>query len=446
MRFLLPAGVISGILLLFFHPSVIGQWVFALSLAGTVGMFTNTIAIKMFFHPLYPTPLGRQGVIPRNKDRIAEALSAAIERNVLQPQQIIDYIERHQLIDQGIQWLDEYAINYLNDNSRREIAINKIIEQIQIRLPELTDKSLTWIIHRFRELWEQEKLGKQFHELIIQKIAEYLNIEKNREQIYELILTIIQRNIPTIARTLQQLVDNYEEELSGIRRFVFQVTTSAMDINAEKIREVMEKSLEDPATRAEIILFIDRSMEYFLEYLNSEEIQELIGQRVEKAKIWIENEGIARTSPLLLDFLQNYLQNPETWKKLNQQIDYFSEYIRKRARKYLEDPHQQENIKNFIKRLIVELNIRNIIEQNMKRLPMHRFEDVIMRTTGNQLAWLEILGGILGVIAGLSFIRWQYIFVLPILLGLIYLIEQVMEWVGINPYKNNAIMEWEERR
>lgn len=437
MRILLPLGVFVGIALLLARDTIIGHWIFALSLAGTVGMFTNTIAIKMFFHPIYPTPLGRQGVIPRNKDRIAEAMSAAIERNVLQPDQIVEYIEHHQLIDRGIDWLDKYAIDYLNNTQRREKAVRSLMKQIQLHLPEVTDKTLEWLVDRLKELWRDENLNQEIHQFVVKKAQQFLEAPENRQQFYQFALRTLEQNLPAISLAMQQILENYQEQLAGVKKMVFQITTAALSINSKKIQQTLITSLESPEMRQEIILLVDKSLAYFLDYLDSQETQEFLQQWAEKTRRWIEAEGLQVSSPYVLNYLRKYLQNPETWQWIHMQIDRLSHFVRVSARKYLEDEDRKENIKLVIRTLIVQLNIRNIIERNLKNLPMEKFEEVIMRTTGDQLAWLEILGGILGTIAGLSFIRWQYIFVLPIVLALIWGLEKGLAFLKVSLVKPN---------
>ncbi|AXJ01072.1 Protein of unknown function (DUF445) [Cyclonatronum proteinivorum] len=57
-----------------------------LSVSGLIGFLTNWIAISMLFYPRKRRPLLGQGLIPAQKDRIAKRLSAAVERELINPE------------------------------------------------------------------------------------------------------------------------------------------------------------------------------------------------------------------------------------------------------------------------------------------------------------------------------------------------------------------------
>ncbi|MCH8485591.1 MAG: DUF445 domain-containing protein [Candidatus Cyclonatronum sp.] len=56
------------------------------SVSGLIGFLTNWIAISMLFYPRKKRPLLGQGLIPAQKDRIAKRLSAAVERELINPE------------------------------------------------------------------------------------------------------------------------------------------------------------------------------------------------------------------------------------------------------------------------------------------------------------------------------------------------------------------------
>ncbi len=424
MRITLPALTVLSMLAMILIDQPWANWVYAVALAGSVGMFTNTIAIKMLFHPLHPTPLNRQGVIPRNKERIAHGLSIAIENNVLNPDQILDYIEHYQLIDQGLIKADRYLEQYLRVPQNRERLISKIIELSEKILPELMDKSLTWAASRAREFAAQQEILDQLHRAVVEGLTRYLDKPDNRQHIYVTVHQLLKNNLPAFAELLYQFLEKYQKNLSGIRKYLTRLASLAMEVNPERIREVLEEMLENPDTRQQLIDFIDQGINRFYEYLEAPDVRERISEYLHRFLVWFEEQGVPAVMPHMLTFLNNYLKRPESWESINTLLDGLTTFLRERARLFFQRPEQKAAIKMFIRRLIVELNIRQIIQRNLEGLPMDKFEGVIMQATGEHLAWLEILGGILGAIAGLSFIHWELIFVLPALILTILMIEK----------------------
>ena len=428
MRVFFPLTALAGLAgMLFLHTNW-AYWLYAIALAGSVGMFTNTIAIKMLFHPLEPTPLGRQGVIPRNKDRIAEGMGRAIENNVLNPDQILEYIEQHHLIDQGFQKLDQYAEQYLSNPDNREAIVRKLVTTIDRILPDTLHRLLNWAVNKGGEFIQQPEIAERLHRLILQSLENYLNNPQNRQKIYTIVYRFFQQNLPTFADFLYQFFENYKDSLPGFRGYILRIASAAMEVNPDKIREVLEETLENPENRDQMLQFIDEGIERFFKYLEEPEVRERLLHYIHAFVHWMETQGLERVTPHLNQFIIQYLNRPESWQEISQGLDRFFQYVRERARAYLQEPQQQEYIKQIIRQIVVDLNIRQIIQRNLQNLPMARFEQVVMQTSGEHLAWLEILGGILGAIAGLSFIQWKLIFVLPFILLTVIALEKILTY------------------
>ena len=67
--------------------------IYILGISSLVGYWTNYFAIKMLFRPKEKTLLGFQGVVPANKNRIAEDLGRVVKEKFFHTEDIIHYIE-----------------------------------------------------------------------------------------------------------------------------------------------------------------------------------------------------------------------------------------------------------------------------------------------------------------------------------------------------------------
>lgn len=120
-----------------------------ISISGLIGFSTNWIAIQMLFYPRKKRPLLRQGLIPAQKEKIARRLSAAVERELINPelikQEFIDtgilhgYINK--LIDEARELFDDDGfqqdINELTTGYIRRTLANR---QVQQRLTEQAER------------------------------------------------------------------------------------------------------------------------------------------------------------------------------------------------------------------------------------------------------------------------------------------------------------------
>lgn len=63
-----------------------------LSVSGLIGYATNWLAITMLFKPVHNRPIFGQGLIPRQKNKIAERLAKTISSELFQPDLISEYV------------------------------------------------------------------------------------------------------------------------------------------------------------------------------------------------------------------------------------------------------------------------------------------------------------------------------------------------------------------
>lgn len=69
-----------------------------LSVSGLIGYVTNWLAITMLFKPVTKRPILGQGLVPRQKNRIAVRLADTISTELLSPKHIKDYIHSSELL------------------------------------------------------------------------------------------------------------------------------------------------------------------------------------------------------------------------------------------------------------------------------------------------------------------------------------------------------------
>ena len=50
--------------------------------------------------------------------------------------------------------------------------------------------------------------------------------------------------------------------------------------------------------------------------------------------------------------------------------------------------------------MLQRLEIRNIVTERVKEFPMEKLERSVRDVSGNKLMWIQVLGGILGFLAG----------------------------------------------
>ena len=128
------------------------------ALGAFIGYFTNALAIKALFRPLRPRwySLGWQGVIPKNRARLADNMARVVGEDLLYRDYLLEQIERPAL--------QENLRAYLHSWGRRLLGVTPA--EVFARLPETwRERSLLHLLERALSLladWSQSETGRVF--------------------------------------------------------------------------------------------------------------------------------------------------------------------------------------------------------------------------------------------------------------------------------------------
>ncbi|MTI65199.1 MAG: DUF445 family protein [Firmicutes bacterium] len=162
------------------------------TVAAMIGWFTNIIAIKLIFRPLYPIKIPIlnfeiQGLIPKRKEEIAKSVGDVVEEELLNIRDIIERI------------IEDEDISKIKFILKRRI--NKIVDE---KLPALIPSSIKNMISEYvDEIVDSEgdKILKQLIEETIDNATERVSIaDIVEEKINSYDIDKLERIIITIAK------------------------------------------------------------------------------------------------------------------------------------------------------------------------------------------------------------------------------------------------------
>jgi uncharacterized membrane protein YheB (UPF0754 family) len=137
----------------------------------------------------------------------------------------------------------------------------------------------------------------------------------------------------------------------------------------------------------------------------------------ERVQQWFEQTVLtatrSRALPALRERIDAWLRGPGAWADIDCLAQALLKTAPDRVRRFLQRPENIKKIQDIIPDIIERLNIRRIIADNIEGQPTEEFEGMIMRIAGENLAAIEVLGGLLGMLAGLAMHRPVFLLVLP---------------------------------
>jgi len=125
-------------------------------------------------------------------------------------------------------------------------------------------------------------------------------------------------------------------------------------------------------------------------------------------------------------FIEELLQKLPITAERN--INYLDEYLDDLPGKIDSNSDQiDEVILQVLNRLVNQLNVQKLVEENLKKYDEKKLENMIRNATNEQLKTIQYLGAVLGTIGGL--VIWEpllSLLLLSTLFGSVYLIDRVM--------------------
>lgn len=249
-------------------------------IGGIIGYSTNYIAVKMLFRPLRPIKIGKYtlpftpGIIPKRKDKLAEAIGNAVGQNLFTKQDMQELFQ---------------------DSSVRNSILQGVIEKVETVL----DDSIQDLIKKFikEETLEQKKC----------ELTEFLT-EKIKDGILELDLgTMIAEGGGSVLK----------EKFQG-GMFAFFLKDDLISSIAEPIGREVEKYIE--ANGEEIFRpVVEKQLNELLDR-NTAESLDLLGLEADKLKTVLENAYNALVSENIEKLLSKF-DIAGTVKKKVQEMD-----------------------------------------------------------------------------------------------------------------------------
>lgn len=358
------------------------SWLTPVLLAAAVGYLTNYIAIWLLFKP-YEPQFGIQGVVPRQKEKLASALGEHIPKYLLKPEEMADqlakivreYLQNKQILEEFREKINKFLSKY-----SKEIAefLLPFLEQItrQIVRDNLTVENLSRIYDFFLAQWLEDENNSE-------KLATTICSElQNRSTVF---CENIQQNFPELAKKYCRKEHPNLSTFLNIDTLVEHIFAS---LNWERIKEEIKEKIKEPETvslvNRELVELTLKLQKYLQSEKAAEELQGLIEEKQKELEI-ICKEFMVKKIPEIVD---KWLKKEEFWQELE-----------KRSMPLL----QALFLKRFEqeKMTIVEkFEVPKKIERSVNGLDMEELHYIINKVSGEHLLAIQLLGYLLGAVAG----------------------------------------------
>ena len=419
----LPLVLLACLCLDYLYPGKAAvDWVFSIALSGLVGIGTNSIAIRMLFRPLRPTVFGRQGLIPRNKTAIADSIAIETEKRLLNIEIIMEHIERKRIVEQTIESVVATAENWLAREQNRRIVADSVLGLYN----QYADRLFTWLA-RSAEAWLAELArrpgtAERIWLVLKPRLKAFFESGHLKRQTAAWILEHLVSRAPELAELLTQALDRYIDGQTVWKQLLLQGVRRLSGIRPEDIKKMLLDFLHDPGTYDMVVGLVENNLLAIESYFEQDQVRE----RVLHLQQWLEEMVLTATRtraiPALRERIDTWLNGPDAWMEIDRYVHGILKTVPPRLQLFLQRPENIKKIQDIIPDIIERLNIRTIVAENIEGQRTEDFESMIVRIAGENLAAIEVIGGFLGLLAGVALLKPAFLLILPLatlaLLGL----------------------------
>ncbi len=360
--------------------------------SAAIGYLTNWIAIEMLFKPYYPTrrhlfawiTLGvwRQGLVPKNKNQIADMMGKEVAEKLLQPEELAndlcamagEIIKNPNLVSSFRSGVQQAIAAH-----DQEIAAF-LAPKIETALVAEIDRLVT--IDKVEEFWTVH-------------IEPKLQSAETRDRIATIVIGALEKRAPALAAKAKPLVVDairaYVEEKGGI---VGTILTPLVGTIADSIisRQTLEDGLRNwlespdtvPMLRDELLHFVGAVRDY----VKSDESRGKIGAFVEEIRSTFKNYVCTYLETNLAHITDRLLNSESFWKSVVEMIPKFQ-------------PELERLIRTEGMPIILEkLNIQGRIKTAVDKMDVKEFHGMINEVAAQHLGAIQVLGFFLGAAAG----------------------------------------------
>ena len=425
---------ITSVIYFYFPLVSYGEVFYTIALTANIGYFTNYIAIKMLFKPHYKTAFGRQGLIPKNQDKLAESLSQTLIDNFLSKEQWNEYLLHSDLVNKVLAEAKDGSYSWLS-KKQNITKINSFIEQ----LLKDNEDSVNDYFNQLQQQLVDDFSGQLDLQQLLSQGFEWLEeqLEANPEKMQSMIEPIIRTiagNIPRIADGLSTALDAHIEEQDTIKRGIAKMAKWSADFDNEDIKRYLFRLVASFEFRETLF----------------EGLQSLISEYKDKSIVNFNdeqpsNESSQSTLPTMLGKLVANKLSELNWTELiitqlctsdiiADENESRLKYLTLTCHRLLFDKIESELSDGLLHNWLIEelvsliekLDLRQMVKEKAKTFSPEKMESIFQKMISEQLIFIELLGALLGALSGLALVDIRLFLGLSGLLGSYFLADYMI--------------------
>lgn len=399
---LLPLSLIIALNIQLFIPATLwSESFYIIALTANIGYFTNFIAIKMLFKPYQPTISGRQGLIPKNQDKLASALSNTLNQHFLAAQHWQEYLDKIDIMPELLISTEKHAQQWISHSDNQALLIQQLISYLENNSAHI-DKLLKSPA-LLNQLSLQASQNMDFNQLLNQGFVwidkQFNQNPREMEYLIEPIIKTIAENIPDIAEKLINSIDEHIDNQDTIKRSIAKAARWSSNISQDDIQYYLFRMVASFEFRQTLFEGLHSLINAYKQQTQISkapiiDIQVVINQILKNQIADIDIKSIIITQ----------LQLPENRAALGNLLQNLISPAFAGLAQYLNQPEIKHSFNQQLLSIINKLDLTTLIEKKAKQFSAEKMQSIFQNIISEQLIFIELLGAVLGGMSGLALI------------------------------------------
>ena len=374
-----------------FHTSFAGGLISSGCSAGMIGGLADWFAVNALFRKpigISPGKVIRTEIIPRNRERIVDALVEMVQNELLHKENLKNKLSQYNLANVLIKYLIEH-----DGQKELEKLLVTLIQDIFEKLDPLViknsiDKLIEEGLNNFKLApflvnTIDFSLKRNYLEPLLNFLSEILKLILNHPQVNQVLILLIQKAF-----------DDYEGD-NATRKLVSSFLPSSV-VLAGIIQEKLISSLDDPVIHS-------RLKNYLIQFSSELEINPSLQEKVERIKVKIIHNF--NLQGIILKFLSDTAKNLHVKNAVLEL--WVHKFLDNTIHSFIGKSSLQGDFDRLIKTKLTEWidnkhdKIGRIVRDSLNNLSNDMLIKLIETKAGNDLQMIRINGSIVGGLAGI---------------------------------------------
>ena len=326
----------------------------------------------------------------------------------------MDHIEKGRVVEEAVNTAIKSVDSYLAKEENRK----KIAAVILKVYNEYADRIFVWLTDRAERYISDFISSRVTVDLLWQtvkpKLKDFFESDELKHKVSTWIINNMIERVPEISNALSDVLDKYIEEQTWWKKAVLRGVKEFSGVDREAMSRVVKEVFYSPETYSQVIKVVEDNLNNIEAFLEKDEVR----ANLDKVHLWMRQYLLKLTKekaiPAVREKIDSFLESDSSWEIIDKYLTGLLKGVPPKLRDFFHEKQNIEKIRGFLPGIIKKLNIKDIIADNIEQQDTEQFENMIMKVAGDNLAAIEVLGGFLGMLAGVAIKMPSFLIFLPV--------------------------------